>query len=46
MDIVTNLFSGITSFNWEPIVQLSLVGLIIVSGPVVVVLLALKGGDL
>jgi Photosystem II complex subunit Ycf12 len=46
MDFITDLFSGITSFNWEPIFQLTFVGLILVAGPIVVFLLALRGGDL
>ncbi|MDX2100015.1 MAG: photosystem II reaction center protein Ycf12 [Leptolyngbyaceae cyanobacterium bins.59] len=46
MDFITGIFSGITSFNWEPIFQLTLVALIMISGPVVIVLLAARGGDL
>ncbi|KPQ32732.1 MULTISPECIES: photosystem II reaction center protein Ycf12/Psb30 [Cyanophyceae] len=40
------LTSALTSINWEPIFQLTFVGLILVSGPVVIFLLAFRGGDL
>ncbi|MBW4654678.1 MAG: photosystem II reaction center protein Ycf12 [Kaiparowitsia implicata GSE-PSE-MK54-09C] len=36
----------ITSLNWEAIVQLTLVGMIMLSGPIVIFLLAARGGDL
>jgi len=39
MDFITNL-------NWEVIAQLTLVGLIMISGPVVIFVLAFRGGDL
>lgn len=38
-----DLFSSI---NWEAIVQLTLVGMIMIAGPVVIFLLAARGGDL
>lgn len=40
------LTSALTSVNWEPILQLSFVGLIILAGPAVIFLLAFRGGDL
>ncbi|MBC6418312.1 MAG: photosystem II reaction center protein Ycf12 [Prochloron sp. SP5CPC1] len=43
MDFIAGLF---TSLNWEVIFQLTFVSLILISGPVVVVLLAFRGGDL
>lgn len=43
MDFLTSVVSGI---NWEAMVQLTLVSLIMVSGPVVIFLLAFRGGDL
>lgn len=43
MDLLTSLVSGI---NWEVIFQLTFVALIIVAGPVVIFLLAARGGDL
>ncbi|MBE9101006.1 photosystem II reaction center protein Ycf12/Psb30 [Vacuolonema iberomarrocanum] len=39
MDFITNL-------NWEVIAQLTLVGLIMISGPIVIFVLAFRGGDL
>lgn len=46
MDFITNAFNGIINFNWEPIFQLTVLALIVIAGPVVVFLLALRGGDL
>ena len=43
MEFFTNLFSSI---NFEAIFQLTFVGLIMISGPVVIFLLAVRGGDL
>ncbi|TAF49424.1 MAG: photosystem II reaction center protein Ycf12 [Oscillatoriales cyanobacterium] len=40
------LTSALSSINWEVIAQLTFVGLIILAGPIVVGLLALRGGDL
>lgn len=39
MDLISNL-------NWEAIIQLTLVGMIMIAGPVVIFLLAFRGGDL
>lgn len=36
----------ISNINWEVIVQLTLVGLIMIAGPVVIFVLAFRGGDL
>jgi hypothetical protein len=36
----------IASLNLEPIFQLTFVGLILIAGPVVIFLLAFRGGDL
>lgn len=46
MDFVTNIFSGLGSINFTVIFQLLCVALIMISGPVVIFLLALRGGDL
>lgn len=50
MDFVTDLFSGLTSvfggISWEAIAQLTMLGLIVVAGPAVIFVLALRGGDL
>jgi len=43
MEFITDIFGGI---NWEAIVQLTLVAAIMISGPVVIFLLAARGGDL
>ncbi|MBE9177698.1 photosystem II reaction center protein Ycf12 [Oculatella sp. LEGE 06141] len=43
MEALTSVFSGI---NWEAIVQLTLVGMIMIAGPVVIFVLAARGGDL
>lgn len=42
-DSVTSVITGI---NWEAIVQLTLVSAIMISGPVVIFLLAANRGDL
>lgn len=46
MDFVTNIFSAFGNINFNVIFQLLCVTLIMVSGPVVIFLLALRGGDL
>ncbi|MEB3213195.1 MAG: photosystem II reaction center protein Ycf12 [Leptolyngbyaceae bacterium] len=43
MDFLTSLFSNI---NFETIIQLTLVAAIMISGPVVIFLLAANKGDL
>ena len=43
MDFITNLFSSI---DFNVIFQLTCVALIMISGPVIIFLLALRGGDL
>lgn len=46
MDFVTNIFSVFGNINFTVIFQLLCVSLIMISGPVVIFLLALRGGDL
>jgi hypothetical protein len=46
MDFITDIFSGVSSFNYEPIFQLTFVALIMLAGPFVIFLLAFRGGDL
>ena len=46
MDFVNNLFSALGGINYTVIFQLLCVTLIMVSGPVIIFLLALRGGDL
>lgn len=43
MSLITDIFGGI---NWEAIVQLTMVAAIMISGPIVIFLLAARGGDL
>ncbi len=40
------LSSLVSSVNWEALVQLTMVSLIMLSGPVVIFLLATRGGNL
>ena len=49
MDLVAgifSMFSGFGNLNWEVIFQLTSVGLILIAGPVIIFLLALRGGDM
>lgn len=46
MDFLTSLVSGISGINWEVIVQLAMLALIVVAGPAVIFVLAFRGGDL
>ena len=46
MDFITNIFSVFGNINFTVIFQLLSVTLIMISGPVVIFLLALRGGDL
>ncbi|NJO40443.1 MAG: photosystem II reaction center protein Ycf12 [Cyanobacteria bacterium CRU_2_1] len=50
MDFVADLFSGAFSafgnISWEVIAQLTMLALIVIAGPAVVFVLALRGGDL
>jgi hypothetical protein len=46
MDFLTNLLDPITGLNWEVIFNLVFVSLIMIAGPVVVFLLAFRGGDI
>ena len=43
MDFITNIFSSI---DWVLIAQLTMLALIVIAGPVVIFLLALRKGDL
>ncbi len=43
MDLIANIFSNI---NFELIAQLTMLALVVVSGPVVIVLLAAREGDM
>jgi hypothetical protein len=46
MDFITNIFSVFGNIDFNVIFQLLCVALIMLSGPVVIFLLALRGGDL
>lgn len=46
MDFITNIFSAVGGINFTVIFQLLCLALIVISGPVVIFLLALRGGDL
>ncbi len=46
MDFLDGFTSALSSINFELIFQLTCLGLIVVSGPVVIFLLAARGGDL
>lgn len=43
MEFLANFVNNV---NWEVILQLTFVALIMISGPVVIFLLAVRGGDL
>jgi hypothetical protein len=43
MDFLTNFVGGI---NFEAIVQLTFLAMIVIAGPVVIFVLAFRGGDL
>jgi Photosystem II complex subunit Ycf12 len=43
MEALTNITSSI---NWEAVVQLTLVGAIMLAGPIVIAVLAFRDGDL
>ncbi|MEG3848073.1 photosystem II reaction center protein Ycf12 [Microcoleus sp. herbarium19] len=45
MDFITDLFSGLGG-NYQLIVQVALLAAVVLSGPIVIFLLAAKGGDL
>lgn len=46
MDFITNSLSFLNGIDFNVIFQLTCVALIMISGPVVIFLLALRGGDL
>ncbi|MGK7894270.1 MAG: photosystem II reaction center protein Ycf12 [Xenococcus sp. (in: cyanobacteria)] len=46
MDLMAGIFSSLGNINFNVIFQLTCVALIMISGPVVIFLLALRGGDL
>jgi hypothetical protein len=46
MDFITNIFSAFGAIDFNVIFQLTFVALIMIAGPVVIFLLAFRGGDL
>ncbi len=46
MDFLSGIVDSVLSINWEVIGQLSMVAMILISGPVVVFLLAALRGNL
>ncbi|MCY7382757.1 photosystem II reaction center protein Ycf12 [Microcoleus sp. A006_D1] len=46
MDFITDLFSGLNGVNYQLIIQVALLAAVVLSGPIVIFLLAAKGGDL
>lgn len=47
MDFITDLFSGLGSgIDYKLIIQVALLAAVVLSGPIVIFLLAAKGGDL
>jgi hypothetical protein len=46
MDFITNALGAFGSIDFQTIFQLTSVALIMLSGPVVIFLLAFRGGDL
>ncbi|MDY6938620.1 MAG: photosystem II reaction center protein Ycf12 [Cyanobacteriota bacterium] len=46
MDFVNGILDGLLSFDYEPFIKIFLVGLVILSGPIVVFVLAVRGGDM
>lgn len=46
MDALSSMFEVVGSVNWTVIFQLVLLGAIAIAGPVVIFLLAARGGDL
>ncbi|MCU0544154.1 MAG: photosystem II reaction center protein Ycf12 [Oscillatoriales cyanobacterium RU_3_3] len=43
MDFITDLFAGV---NFQLIIQVALLAAVVISGPIVIFLLAARGGDL
>jgi hypothetical protein len=46
MDFITDLFGGLDNVNFQLIIQVALLAAVVLSGPIVIFLLAAKGGDL
>jgi len=46
MDILSGVFGGLSTFQWETLFQLTSVALIMLAGPIIIFVLAFRGGDL
>ncbi|MBW4521291.1 MAG: photosystem II reaction center protein Ycf12 [Scytolyngbya sp. HA4215-MV1] len=46
MEILDGILNVIAGINWEAIAQLTMLALIVIAGPVVIFLLAFRGGNL
>ncbi|MGL5063357.1 MAG: photosystem II reaction center protein Ycf12/Psb30 [Microcoleus sp.] len=46
MDFITDIFSGLGNINFQLIIQVALLAAVVISGPIVIFLLAVRGGDL
>jgi hypothetical protein len=46
MSFLSGIFDIFTAINWEAIFQLTFLAMIVLAGPIVVFLLAARGGDL
>jgi len=46
MEFISSFLNGLSGIDWEVIAQLLSVGLIMIAGPVVIFVLAFRGGDL
>ena len=46
MDFKTDLFGGLGNVNFQLIIQVALLAAVVLSGPIVIFLLAARGGDL
>lgn len=46
MDFISGAVDSITAINWEVVAQLSMVGMIMIAGPVVIFVLAALRGNM
>jgi len=46
MDFLTDVVNNLSGINFEGILKLVLLAAVVLSGPLVIVLLAVRGGDL
>lgn len=46
MDVVSGIFEGISTFQWETFFQLVSVALIMLAGPIIIFILAARGGNM